>query len=125
MTQRSVSFLVVWLLMFSVAAFSQEKLQDLINYSQKPVKPGFSAEKKITIFRMSGKGLLQASPFTLGYYQKPRIIIYPEYFYDHSGFFCQREMDLRKISPFIPKVRLGLIDNVDWMERKPNAIRTR
>jgi len=125
MAQRSISFLVVWLLMFSVVTFSQEKFQELINYSEKPIKPGNSLDKKMTIFNMTGKGLLQASPYTLGYYQKPRISIYPTYYYDHSGFFCQREMDLRKISPLIPKIRLGLIDFVDWMEGKPNAVRIR
>ena len=125
MAQRSISFLVVWLLMFSVVVFSQEKLPENFNNSKKMGNPVYSLEKKIIIFNMKDNGLLQASPFTLGYYQKPRINVYPTYYYEHSGFFCQREMDLRKISPLIPKIRLGLIDDVDWMERKPNAVRIR
>lgn len=123
MTQRSISFLVVWLLMFSVAAFSQEKLPEFINKSKKQVKTVYFPEKKIAIFTMSGKALLQASPFTLGYYQKSRISII--HAYEPSGIFCQWEMELRKLSPFIPKIRLGSIDDVDWMEQKPNAIKIR
>jgi hypothetical protein len=125
MAQRVISFLVVWLLMFSETVFSQEKTQEFIKKENKIAGATFSMEKKPTIFRMNGEGLLTASPFVLGYYQKPRVTIFPTFYYDHSGFFCQREMDLQRISRFMPKIRLGLIDDVDWMERKPNAVKIR
>ncbi|MBI5858166.1 MAG: hypothetical protein HZB42_11040 [Sphingobacteriales bacterium] len=48
-----------------------------------------------------------------------------KYYLRSLGFFCQKELQLDKISPVPFRFRLGSLDYVNWMEQKPNAIKPR
>lgn len=48
----------------------------------------------------------------------------PQNFYNqHLGYFCKKEIRLQKITSLPVYIRLGSKDFVDYLERKPNAIR--
>lgn len=47
------------------------------------------------------------------------------YHHHMPGFFCQKELQLDKITPVNFRFRLGSLDYVNWMEQKPNAIKPR
>lgn len=45
------------------------------------------------------------------------------FYYRTPGFFCQKELQLDKITTVAFRFRLGSLDYVNWMEQKPNAIK--
>jgi len=48
----------------------------------------------------------------------------PQNFYNqHLGYFCKKEIQLQKITLLPVYIRLGSKEYVDYMERKPNATR--
>jgi hypothetical protein len=50
------------------------------------------------------------------------IRILPQNFYSKSlGFFCTKEIQLQKLTALPLFIRLGTKDQVDYLERKPNA----
>jgi hypothetical protein len=119
MWQRFFSFLVVCLLMFYGEIFAQEKQQITHNLSFRKGgmknydcwgssgwKPGWSsvdAKQPPTYFTIK--------PLPVSFYS------------DHLGIICRKELQLDKITPMPFRFRLGSLDYVNWMERKPNAIK--
>jgi hypothetical protein len=48
----------------------------------------------------------------------------PQNFYNQQpGFFCKKEIQLQKITMLPLFIRLGSKEYVDYLEKKPNAIR--
>jgi hypothetical protein len=48
--------------------------------------------------------------------------VLPQNFYNqHLSFFCQKEVQLQKLTTLPLFIRLGAKDYVDFLERKPNA----
>lgn len=48
----------------------------------------------------------------------------PQNFYNKNlGYFCKKELQLQKIIMFPVFIRLGSKEYVDYLEKKPNAIR--
>jgi len=43
------------------------------------------------------------------------------FYTQNFGFFCKKELQLEKITKVPFKFRLGSVQQVDWMEGKPNA----
>jgi len=51
-------------------------------------------------------------------------VISNNFYTQNFGFFCKKELQLEKITKVPFKFRLGSLQQVDWMEGKPNAIRS-
>jgi hypothetical protein len=48
----------------------------------------------------------------------------PQNFYNQNpGYFCKKEVQLQKLTTLPIYVRLGSKEYVDYLERKPNAIK--
>jgi len=48
----------------------------------------------------------------------------PQNFYSqHAGYFCKKELQLQKITSIPLYIRIGSKEYVDYLEKKPNAIK--
>lgn len=53
-----------------------------------------------------------------------RLLPLPQNFYKQGlSFFCKQELRLQKLTSLPLYIRMGSKDDVDYLERKPNAIR--
>ena len=51
--------------------------------------------------------------------------VLPHNFYNqHLSFFCKKEVQLQKLTALPVYFRLGSKETVDYLEKKPNAVRT-
>ena len=113
MGQRIAGFLVVLLLMFSGNILGQKTLISnpqggvwSSNGKKWPLKPGFSSYNN---------SINKPVKFDM-------INLPTGCFYNNSlGFICRAELKLDKITPVPFRFRLGSLEYVNWMERKPNA----
>jgi hypothetical protein len=55
--------------------------------------------------------------------EKSLISFSPLYYCNHLGFFCQKELQIQKITSLPLFFRLGSMDYVNYMEQKPNAVK--
>lgn len=55
-------------------------------------------------------------------YGLKRSIIAPDHYSSRLGFFCRQELKIEKLITIPLLFRLGSIDYVNWIERKPNAV---
>ena len=51
----------------------------------------------------------------------PYSIISSNFYTQHFGFFCKKELQIEKIIKVPFKFRLGSVQQCDWMEGKPNT----
>ena len=63
---------------------------------------------------------LQA-PSAVNRFARPAAILPQNFYNQHTGFFCQQEVQWQKTTRLPVYVRLGTKDYVDYLERKPNA----
>lgn len=48
----------------------------------------------------------------------------PQNFYSqHAGYFCKKELQFQKVTSLPLYIRLGSKEYVDYLEKKPNAIK--
>ncbi len=56
--------------------------------------------------------------------EKMSLKILPQNFYTKSiGYFCKKEVQLQKLTTLPLFIRLGSKEFVDYLERKPNAVK--
>lgn len=119
MGQRISLFLVVLLLMFSEAIWSQKivplpeaKVVLSTHYQPIKYKSTFGVQPSKT-----NTGNVRVFNFRLT--ELPG----PSYYPNHLGIICRTELKLDKITPVPVRFRLGSLEYVNWLERKPNAVR--
>jgi hypothetical protein len=81
----------------------------------------FDFEKQLRIdFRTSD--LLTGKPkpsFSL----LPKPVLESCFYASHLGYFCQKELQIQKLTSLPIHFRLGSMDYVNYMEQKPNAVK--
>jgi len=50
-------------------------------------------------------------------------IVNSNFYTQNFGFFCKKELQLEKLTKVPFKFRLGSVQQCDWMEGKPNALK--
>jgi hypothetical protein len=98
MPQRIQCFLVVFMLMFSLGAFSQEN---------KPVLPAFSLRKAL-IYKNDSLKISR---------------VQPDFYTKNLTFFCKKELQIEKATNVPLRFRLGSLEYTNYLERKPNAVK--
>jgi hypothetical protein len=73
-------------------------------------------------FTVPVKKEISASPF-INFTPISYSLISPGFYTQHFGFFCKKELQMWKITKVPFKFRLGSVQQCDWMEGKPNALR--
>ena len=59
--------------------------------------------------------------FSLQFTNIKSIIIRPDFYTQNFGFFCKKELQLEKITKIPVKIRLGSVQQCDWLEGKLNT----
>lgn len=108
--------------------------QSLLQYGQRrgsfikyPVEYGamkaFDFEKQLPVnsWPVRIQSIITQSSFTL--LSKP--VLEPCYYTSKLGFFCQKELQIQKLTSLPVYFRLGSMDYVNYMEQKPNAVKPR
>lgn len=118
MRQRISSFLVVLLLMFSPAAFGQKSIGNEVSANGPGIsfKPGYFKSKfsLSTITRYIDR---PGPAYNVRLMNLPSASFYPA----SLGIICKTELKLDKITPLPFRFRLGSLEYVNWLERKPNT----
>ena len=114
MAKRSKYFLVFLLLMFSAKGFSQPKMLSIWNMNSDSTPIHIQSSR----FIFSSSKLLVKIPknFVIAG------ICSPETYKMGIGFFCKKELELDRITPVPVRFRLGSLEYVNWLEKKPNAL---
>jgi hypothetical protein len=124
MPQRGFCFVVVLLLFFSVKSFSQRTAR---------VYPKYGIDSVHLILK-KGLGNFQDRGFQTGYNlwrddslkkvrQLSKIPLEKNFYARNLSFFCRQELKLEKTISIPFRFRLGSVEYVDYLEKKPNAIR--
>ena len=98
MPQRLSYFVVVLLLIFSEAAFSQRTVDSL--RSTISIRPAYVSTGSMHIS-----------------------MVQPDFYSSHLSFFCKKELQIEKSTSVPFRFRLGSLDYVNYLERKPNALK--
>ena len=127
MRERHFIFLVVCLLMFYGTIFSQQKFSALAPYYpfsapktlfQHPFHPDFGNQ-------VSASPVTVTAPvFSLAGSLGAKDLLYPlsaGFYSNHLGFFCQKELQIEKATGLPLRFRLGSMEYVNYLEKKPGS----
>jgi len=123
--ERKISFLVVWLTMFSFNSGNGQiflKKSDMSPDFKHLWLPGtrnevrdFNAGGQVLPGYMDRSGQMIVSKIAGS---KQGFVIRPDIYYYQSGFFCKREWELEKATHIPFRFRLGSLAQLDAMEGK-------
>jgi hypothetical protein len=123
MPERHFYFVVVCLLLLNGEIFSQPRGKKLpINYSRlgnfefdNVSRVDYrGVDSTINTKKVKCDSLIMSRPGRLP-------ILSPSFYSSHLSFFCNKELQLEKMTSLPLRVRLGSLDYVNYLERKPNA----
>jgi len=125
MPERCFYFVVVLVLFFNVEIFSQQKsfegIKLPINYN---TLANFEFENVSKIEYMPNDSPIifkKIKADSVIIKQKSLFVLSPSFYSNHLTFFCNNELKLEKITSVPFRFRLGSLDYVNYLERKPNA----
>ena len=121
MRERHFYFVVVSILFFNVEIFSQIKPECI----KLPTNHNRKFENSLQLDRPRAglaffPGKIQSDPAII----KPHpssFVLSPSFYSNHLSFFCNKELQLDKVAPVPVRFRIGSLDYVNYLERKPNA----
>jgi hypothetical protein len=122
--QRQISFLVVLLVFFSFSGLqAQRKIKEYISPIPVALEFGNSPDLEKSLepatvisFRDLNKKIQPGLSFNI-----PDIsstVIAPDYYTQHFGFFCKKELQFEKATSIPLRFRLGSVDYVNKLEGK-------
>ena len=129
MPQRITGFLVVLLLMFQGKIFGQETAFYIIptgrfEYQPSDLIRGGNVSTGNYFLKRQGRDYLTTQK------KKKKEAVFsvlrsnlpgPGFYNRELGFFCKKELQLDKITPLPLRFRLGSLEYVNWLEKKPNT----
>lgn len=133
MAQRVFGFVVVLLLFFEGKTFSQKipvrpslpwhyrQFQDFGFRLESPSL--LPAKKEKTPAENSGSEWRSVKKNQALFTCEP--VLSGSFYADHLGFFCRQEQQLEKKTGWPVRLRLGSLEYVNYLEQKPNAVRSR
>ena len=126
MRERRFYFVVVSILFLNVEIFSQEKSSPCIKL---PIDyrrlSTFDFERQLNLgFKPadSTSSLKKSQCDSIAVKQPALIVVSPSFYFDHLSFFCSRELKLEKATSVPLRLRLGSLDYVNYLEKKPGAV---
>jgi hypothetical protein len=133
MMQRVFIFLVVCLLMFCGQIFGQKFPEKNMAVPQKlPIVFPHAIEEKKCWISMGKK--MEAHALRLRSVQDSACMTRPAYFTlqpvplnfytNNLSFFCRKELQIEKLTSVPLRVRLGSLEHVNYLEQKPNALKS-
>ena len=124
MRQRFLGILVVLAMLLNGEIFAQQiphQTKRFSNESAKILSESFTCNKneKITpkFFDLNGQNNFSDSKK----FELSSSILSKNYYSTHLPFFCAAELQFEKVTKIPFRVRLGSVDYVEFLERKPNA----
>jgi len=121
MTERSIQFVVVFILFFNGEIFSQKKVQK-INFQENNNPP----ISRIIVNNQPPK-FLQKNSFDFfkksGINPEVKALLPEPFYYNCLGFFCKKEIQIEKITTLQFRFRLGSLAYVNYLEQKPNSLK--
>jgi hypothetical protein len=133
MWQRSAGFLVVLLLMFGSQVFAQGKpafIKLPIHYNtlrnfdfENQFRLGYLPNDSVFVpkaMQCDSVMIRGRQPFVVLF--KP--VLSSSFYSDHLSFFCKKELQIEKATSVPLRFRLGSLDYVNYLEQKPNAMKS-
>ena len=135
MAQRHYYFLVVFLLMFNGKNLGQVnphifqgKTTNRGKIIQQTIKKINAAQNKFSYaltgtYRFEGLNDFSVNRLPSCFGPDISFIVSSVTYIRDLGFFCKKELQLDNITPIPLRIRLGSLEYVNYLERKPNAIK--
>jgi len=126
MRERPFYFVVVLFLFFNVEIFSQKNAAGIKFPAIITKLSEFESAKNLHYFSIdpiSHGGKINFSP-AITKTQKKLFVISSSFYCNHLTFFCNKELQLEKMTSVPLRFRLGSLDYVNYLEQKPNASKT-